>query len=94
MVLERLRDAELYLKPSKYQFHVQEVGFLGFIVGSRGIQMDSAKVSAITSWPVLTSVHDIHVFLGLANFYHHFIHNFSKTAVSITVLLKKNQKFQ
>src|SRR6202048_1944245 len=94
MVLERLRDAELYLKPSKCQFHVQEVGFLGFIVGPRGIQMDPAKVSAITSWPVPTSVHDIRVFLGLANFYRRFIRNFSKAAAPITALLKKNRKFR
>ena len=33
LVLGRLLEAELYLKPSKCQFHVQEVGFLGFIIG-------------------------------------------------------------
>jgi hypothetical protein len=94
MVLEKLRDAGLYLKPSKCQFHVQEVAFLGFIVGPQGVQMDPSKVSAITSWPVPKSVHDIRVFLGLANFYRRFIRNFSKVAAPITALLRKNRKFR
>jgi hypothetical protein len=33
MVLERLREAELCLKPSKCEFYVQEVSFLRFVVG-------------------------------------------------------------
>ena len=94
MVLERLREAGLCLKPSKCQFHVQEVAFLGFIVGPNGIQMDPFKVEAITTWPVPKSVHDIRVFLGLANFYRRFIHNFSKVAAPITELLRKNRRFK
>jgi Reverse transcriptase (RNA-dependent DNA polymerase) len=31
-VLEKLREAGLFLKPSKCQFHVQEVEFLGFVI--------------------------------------------------------------
>jgi RNase H-like domain found in reverse transcriptase/Integrase zinc binding domain/Reverse transcriptase (RNA-dependent DNA polymerase) len=44
MVLERLKEAGLFLKQSKRQFHVQEVEFLGFIVGKNGVRMDLAKV--------------------------------------------------
>jgi len=94
MVLERLRDAGLCLKPSKCQFHVQEVAFLGFIVSSEGVRMDPSKVAAIAEWPVPKSVHDIRVFLGLANFYRRFIKDFSKVSAPITALLKKNKKFQ
>ena len=56
--------------------------------------MDLFKVEAITTWPIPKSVHDIQVFLGLANFYHHFIHNFSKVAAPITELLCKNRRFK
>jgi hypothetical protein len=94
MVLEKLREADLCLKPSKCQFHVQEVPFLGFIVGPQGVRMDPEKVEAITSWPVPRSIHDIRVFLGLANFYRRFILNFSKAAAPITALLRKNRRFQ
>src|SRR5579859_8054662 len=84
-VLERLQSVGLYLKPSKCQFHVQEVEFLGFIVGPEGVKMNPAKISAITEWPQPKSVHDIRVFLGLANF--------SKITSPITSLLKKSHKF-
>jgi hypothetical protein len=38
-------------------------------------------------------VHDIRVFLGLANFYRRFIRDFSKLATPMTSLLKKGRKF-
>src|SRR5271156_3593683 len=82
-----------HLKPSKCQFHVQEVAFLGFLVGPTGVRMDPAKVEAITSWLTPESVHDVRVFLGLANFYRRFIKNFSKVATPMTALLKKNRRF-
>jgi hypothetical protein len=94
MVLERLQEAELCLKPSKCQFHVQEVAFLGFLVGPNGVKMDPAKVEAITSWPIPKSAQDIRMFIGLANFYRRFIKNFSKMAAPMTALLKKNRRFQ
>jgi hypothetical protein len=33
--------------------------FLGFLISSGGIKMDSSKVAAITSWPVPKSIHNI-----------------------------------
>ena len=92
-VLERLRDAGLYLKPSKCVFHVQEVSFLGFVIGPEGVKMDPEKVEAITSWPAPCSVHDIRVFLGLASFYRRFIDSFSRIVTPLTNLLKKGKKF-
>jgi len=35
--------------------------------------MDMTKVEAIMSWLTLKHVKNIQAFLGLANFYHHFI---------------------
>jgi hypothetical protein len=55
--------------------------------------MDPAKLSAISIWPAPKSVHEVRVFLGLANFYHQFIKNFNKIASPIISLLKKYRKF-
>lgn len=92
-VLEKLRAAGLYVKAQKCEFDVPEVGFLGFRIGRSGVSMDPAKVSCILNWPVPTSVHDIQVFLGFANFYRHFIHNYSRITAPLTSLLKKSVPF-
>ena len=88
-VLEWLREAGLFLKPSKCEFHKQEVEFLGFVIGINGVRMDSAKVKSVTAWPTPRSPHDIRMFLGLANFYRRFIKNISQMAAPLTRLLKK-----
>ena len=87
-VLERLRDAGLFLKPSKCEFHIQEVEFLGFVIGTEGVRMDPAKVDSVTAWPTPRLPHDIRMFLELANFYRRFIKNFSQLAAPLTRLLK------
>jgi hypothetical protein len=48
-VLERLRKAGLYLNAKKSVFHTEKVAFLGFLVSPNGIEMDPAKVEAITA---------------------------------------------
>jgi hypothetical protein len=74
-------------------FHVQEVTFLGFVIGPDGVKMDPAKVEAIISWSIPRFVHDIRVFLGLASFYRRFIDNFSQIVTPLINLLKKGKKF-
>jgi len=58
--------------------------------------MDPKRVSAIAEWQAPNSVHDIHVFLGFANFYHRFIKGYSRVIAPLTNLLKtkNNPKFQ
>ena len=46
-ICQRLRDAELYAKPSKCQFYQQEIEFLGFIIGIQGIRMDPSCIKTI-----------------------------------------------
>jgi hypothetical protein len=73
LVLNRLREHGLYLKPQKCQFQVNEVSFLGYLISAKGIRMDPKEVKAVTGWPTAKSQHDIQVFLGFANFYRRFI---------------------
>jgi hypothetical protein len=51
IVIERLRKHKLYTKLSKYFFNVEEVEFLGFIMGSIGVKPDLDKILTIKKWP-------------------------------------------
>ena len=91
-ILEVLRQNRLYAKIQKCEFNKPSMTFVGFIVSRDGIGMDPAKVSAITEWPVPRSVKEVQQFLGFANFYRKFIHNYSAIASPLTCLTRKAAK--
>src|SRR5205807_7258980 len=76
-ILEVLKENDLYVKPEKCHFKVKEVDFFGMIVSSNGIKMDEPKVKAVLDWPTPTNVQKVRAFLGLGNFYHHFIKDYA-----------------
>ena len=85
-VLELLRKHQLYAKPSKCAFGVQEIEFLGHIVSDKGISMDPAKVRVVVEWPDLTNAKEVLQFKGLVGFYKRFIKNFSEKAAPLSAL--------
>ena len=50
VVLQLLRDHQLYAKFSKYEFWLTKVGFLGHVVSASGVLVDLEKVKAVISW--------------------------------------------
>jgi hypothetical protein len=47
IVIKRLRKYKLYTKLSKYFFNIEEVKFLGFIMGFIGVKLDPNKILII-----------------------------------------------
>ena len=93
-VLRRLEEHDLFVKPEKCSFRVKEVEFLGMTVSAKGINMNDDKVKAILEWPTLKTVHGVHSFLGLANFYWRFIKDYAQVARPLNDLTKKDQAFE
>ena len=93
IVLQLLRDHQLYAKFSKCKFWLAEVGFLGHVVLASSVSVDPGKVEAVMSWERQESVFEIHSFLGLAGYYRRFIENFSLLAAPMTRLTRKEVKF-
>jgi hypothetical protein len=94
LVLQKLRDNQLYAKYSKYEFWIDEVSFLGHIISNGGISVNPAKVKEIVVWSMPTTVTEIQSFLGLAGYYRRFIEGFSKIAKPMTSLLEKGREFK
>ncbi|GJU19413.1 putative reverse transcriptase domain-containing protein [Tanacetum coccineum] len=93
LILELLKKEELYAKFSKREFWIPKVQFLGHVIDSKGIHIDSAKIESIKDWASPKNPTEIRQFLGLAGYYKRFIEGFSKIAKSMTKLTQKNVKF-
>jgi hypothetical protein len=65
------------------------VEYLGYILTLEGLSMDPAKVETIQNWLEPWKVQDVQSFLGFANFYQRFIHNYSEIATPLMRLTKK-----
>jgi hypothetical protein len=93
LVLQKLRDNQLYAKLSKCEFWLNEVSFLGHVITGGGIAVDPGKVKDVLKWEPPTTVSEIRSFLGLAGYYRRFIEGFSKIVKPLTSLLEKDKKF-
>ncbi|XP_069148139.1 uncharacterized protein [Solanum lycopersicum] len=94
VVLQTLKDHQLFAKFSKCEFWLQSIAFLGHIVSSEGIHIDSQKIKAVKQWPRTTSATYIRSFLGLAGYYRRFVEGFTSIASPLTRLTQKIVKFQ
>ncbi|KAJ9514950.1 hypothetical protein QJQ45_002759 [Haematococcus lacustris] len=77
-VFDLLRKIKFYAKLSKCEFMQRTLKFLGHIISAQGISVDPCKVTAISEWPVPTSLKTLQSFLGAANYVRKFVHNFRK----------------
>jgi hypothetical protein len=92
-VLLRLRKAGLQADIKKTEFHVTRTKYLGFIISTKGIEVDPEKISAINSWGYPTTVRGVQSWLGFCNFYRRFIQDYGRIARPLTQLTGKDVLF-
>ncbi|THG99543.1 hypothetical protein EW145_g7243 [Phellinidium pouzarii] len=93
-VLKVLQENDLFLKPEKCIFEVQEVKFLGMIICPDNIHMDPVKLAGIQQWPEPHTVKQLRSFLGFCNFYRHFIPNYFSIAYPLNELTHTNEPWK
>jgi hypothetical protein len=94
MVLQVLREHQLYAKLRKCSLYKNTIHYMGHIISKDGIAVDHEKIEAIREWSVPNNVIEVRSFMGLDSYYRSFISWFSRLAHPITSLQRKGKKFQ
>ena len=69
VVLQLLRDHQLYAKFSKYEFWLTELGFLGLVVSASSVSVDPKKVGCYELGETEVNLQDTQ-FLGIGGVLH------------------------
>ena len=93
-VFNRLRRAQLKLKPSKCEFFAKETNYLGHLVSSEGVKCDPKKIEAVREWKRPKTNKQAHSFVAFVNYYSRFIKNFAEIAKPLYELSRKRVKFE
>ena len=94
LVLQRIRDAKLKLKPKKCVLFQTSVTYLGHVVSEDGISCDPSKGEAVKNWPSPSNKFEVRSIIGLMGYYRKFISNFAARASPLTKLTRTRAKFQ
>ena len=71
----------------------KQVRFLGFTVSQEGVGTDAEKVAALRRWPTPQNLRQSRAFIGLCQYYRHFVPDFSEIAAPLHALTKKGTRF-
>ena len=93
MVLQTLREHQLFIKFSKWEYWLEKVLFLNHIISKDGLTIDSTKVETMAKWKQPENSNEICNFLDLSGYYCRFIKIFSRITGPLTDLTKKQGKF-
>lgn len=93
-VLAVLKEHKLYVGLDKCTFGVEEMEFLGHIVGKDGIKVDPKKVEAVKDWPTPRTVKGVRSFLGFTGYYRRFIRHYAHKALPLTELTKQDNRWR
>ncbi|KAL0547245.1 hypothetical protein IC582_017174 [Cucumis melo] len=88
VVMEILRESELYANFDKCHFAKTRISYLGHYISKKGIEVDSEKIRAVKEWPAPANVRELRGFLGLTGYYRRFVQNYGSISAPLTQLLK------
>ena len=82
------------MKASKCKIAYESIEFLGQQPNLAGMSPTEAKIKVVQEWDTLRNVKDVKPFLGFANYYQRYIHQFVEAAHPLTNLTKKGVEWQ
>ena len=94
VVLQVLKENQLFSKYSKCEFFLTLVAFIDHIISSKGVEVDPNKIEAVKNWTRPLTPTKIRSFLSLAGYYRSFMDGFASIAARLTTLTQKGKKFE
>lgn len=92
-VLDRLKHANLKLKPKKCYICRRRVRYLGHVVTKLGVEPDPDNVSKILNFTVPGDIEGVKSFLGLTGYYRKFIKGYADVTQPLSKLTRKDVPF-
>jgi hypothetical protein len=92
-VFSKLREVNLKLNPGKCCFVAKSITFLGHVVSQQGTRPDPSKVTVVAHFPVPRTVTNVRSFLGLTGYYRNYVWGYSRLAVPLFELTKRDVAF-
>lgn len=89
-VFMKLERAGLVLQRNKCTLFQKSVSYLGFKIDRQGLHKCHDKVEAIVRAKTPTNITELKSFLGMVNYYRHFVKNASSVLSPLHFLLQKN----
>lgn len=89
IVLQLLRENQLFAKRSKCEFSQNKVEFLVHVISGEGVGTYPSKVAAVLDWPQPKTIKDLRGFLGLTSYYRKFVKGYAQLSKLLTSLLKR-----
>ncbi|GBG77752.1 hypothetical protein CBR_g24199 [Chara braunii] len=87
-VLSLLRQHQIKINGEKCEFGRTRILYLGHEIFAEGLKPDDAKVASIRDWPRPQSMTEMRSFLGMTDYYHNFVKNYSIVAAPLTDLTR------
>ena len=94
IMLTRLKQASLKLRKSKCAFFKKELYYIGHLLTTQGIKLQTEKIKAVSEMKPPTNQKGVREYLGMAGYYRKLISRFADTARAMTKLTRKHSKFE
>ena len=93
-VLGKLEEAHLVLSKEKCEWGKESIEFLGHLIDDKGVHITEFRTEKMKNYPIPRNPKEVQRAMGLFNYVRRFIPNFSKIALPITRLERKDVKFE
>ena len=93
-VMQRAKEQNIKFNPSKLQYCVNEVKYVGHIMSAEGISFDTERLTAINKIGSPKDKKDVQKLLGMINYMRQYIPKLAELSQPLRELLKKNVVFQ